>query len=493
MNKTKLTNFGGNVQFRPAEIFTPNSVDELLEKLAVTNSKIRVIGSKHAWNSGIETEELIVDLGKLSSIRIDSKNDQPFVVVGGGCVMRDLVDELTRRGFALPTSGLILEQTIAGATATGTHGSGKPSLSHFLTAVRMVHYKNGEPVATWISGGNELKAARCSLGCLGIVVEIQIPLIPIYSISEDTVRCRSMAEALDFENEYSLQQIFILPTTWRVYAQRRKLCANATVSPTSWLYRKYWNWGLCFGFIAVLKLMLTLPFSSQFLRFYYRYIAPCLLLTNWEVKDRSDKLMVIAHESFRHLEIELFVRDEHLLPAFEFLVEILRFADDAKYTLSSEAIELLTRQDLLESVYEVGGIFTHHCPICVRKVLADATLISMTAGHDDWYSISLITYGSSLDSFSRLAEFVAIALFKCFRARVHWGKWFPYGAKTIVEQYSQLTVFRNVCQRFDPDGVFQNRFTEKLFVEVKESVVAGDLVAGQSNKSQEEVSGNSKC
>ena len=98
MNKTKLTNFGGNVQFRPAEIFTPNSVDELLEKLAVTNSKIRVIGSKHAWNSGIETEDLIVDRWKLNSSRFKSSPIIARITAGISLMRRVLADALTWHG-----------------------------------------------------------------------------------------------------------------------------------------------------------------------------------------------------------------------------------------------------------------------------------------------------------------------------------------------------------------------------------------------------------
>ena len=464
MSKISISNFGGEVCFQPAEIIAPKSVDALLEELSKTKAgKIRVIGSKHAWNGGIKTSELLVDPKHLNSIQIQNDGDQPWVLVGGGCVMRNLADELTKHGLALPTCGLILEQTIAGATATGTHGSGKPSLSHFLSGVRIVHFKNGQPTSTWIESGVDLQAARCSLGCLGIIVEVRLPVIPTYFITEDTVRCSTLREAIQHEPEHPLQQIFVLPLSWKIYAQRRKINPVQSVAKTSWLYRKYWNWGLCFFFIAILKLKMILPFTNTLFRLFYRHLAPWLLITDWKVIDRSDKLMIIHHETFRHLEIELFVRKDDIIAAFELVVEILKVADDSTYQPSQEVAGILDTNGLLKGLENIKGTFTHHCPICLRSVLADDTLISMTAGQEDWYSISLITYAEPRDPFFQLATFLAVALHKSFGARTHWGKWFPYDAAAVEEQYEKLDLFRDACQRFDPEGVFRNRFSEKLF------------------------------
>jgi FAD/FMN-containing dehydrogenase len=47
----------------------------------------------------------------------------------------------TRRSSrTLATLGAVTKQTIAGAISTGTHGSGRQSLSHFVANVRMAAY-----------------------------------------------------------------------------------------------------------------------------------------------------------------------------------------------------------------------------------------------------------------------------------------------------------------------------------------------------------------
>ena len=65
-----------------------------------------------------------------------------------------------------------LAQTVAGAISTGTHGSGKNSLSHYVEGLRLAAYdeKTGRARIFEITEGPELSVARCSLGCMGVIV-----------------------------------------------------------------------------------------------------------------------------------------------------------------------------------------------------------------------------------------------------------------------------------------------------------------------------------
>ena len=118
----------------------------------------------------------------------------------------------------------------------------------------------------------------------------------------------------------------------------------------------------------------------------------------------------------------------------------------------------------LEDVESLRGTFTQHYPICFRRVLPDDTLISMASGSDeDWFSISFLTYVEPRDAFFHMATFLAHSMSCLFNARIHWGKWFPLDADHIDRQYPAMETFREVCRRFDPRGVFRNRFVrEKL-------------------------------
>ena len=147
--------------------------------------------------------------------------------------------------------------------------------------------------------------------------------------------------------------------------------------------------------------------------------------------------------------------------AASFVADILQFADDANHQLSPSTHERLQKADLLDSLESIKGQFTHHYPICFRRILPDDTLISMASGEsEDWYSISFITYVEPRDNFYALGTFLSNSMFELFQARIHWGKWFPQTAEQINQLYPNLEEFRNVCRQFDPKGVFRNQFVE---------------------------------
>ena len=135
----QVQNFGNNVSFTPATIAEPKNEVELLQLLGKhRNESIRVVASRHAWSDAIVTDGLLISVGNFNHVRINA--DRQTVSVGAVCLVKHLVQELKPSGLTLPSLGLIDEQTVAGATATGTHGSGKHSLSHYVRrAVSYTH------------------------------------------------------------------------------------------------------------------------------------------------------------------------------------------------------------------------------------------------------------------------------------------------------------------------------------------------------------------
>jgi hypothetical protein len=104
----------------------------------------------------------------------------------------------------------------------------------------------------------------------------------------------------------------------------------------------------------------------------------------------------------------------------------------------------------------------------VRRILPDDTLISMSSGGTrSWYSISLISYEkpSRRDGFFRVMRFLAQAMARRFQARPHWGKLCPLPAHELISLYDRFGEFREVCQDFDPQGLFQNDWTRELLGE----------------------------
>lgn len=463
---TEIVNFGGNVRFTPASCIEPTSEDELIALLRENEFRqIRVVGSRHSWSELIESHDVLVDMRRFNSISVREVDGKHFVTVGAGCQIKRVLHELNKRGLTLPAVGLITEQTIAGATATGTHGSGKSSLSHYLTSVRIACYRNGVSGIVDVNDGDDLRAARCSLGCMGIVVSVELPCVPQYQVLEFARPCASIDEALASESESTLQQFFLFPHQWRYCVQERRI----VVQPRSWsapAYRVYWFVALDIGLHVLVKLAASILKVRRFIHWIYQYILPISIFRWWRVVDRSDRMLVMEHELFRHLELEGFVAREHIRDAARFVEQVLRQADGALDAPAEEWIDRMDDVGLLDEFRELRGTFTHHYPVCFRRVLRDETMISMAAGDAEWwYSISFITYVEPRNDFYRLAQFLAKAFLRMFNGRIHWGKWFPLGTVDIEQMYPEVSRFRELCREYDPNGVFQNAFTDRILGE----------------------------
>ncbi len=187
MTAPTIENFGGNQVWQPRDFFAPTSEAELLAILRTHRGRrFRAIGRLHSWSAAAVGTDVLLDLRYLNAIQIHTDPDGSWVEVGAGCQVKQLLEYLNRRGYTLPSVGLIDEQTIAGATATGTHGSGKHSLAHYIRAVRLAGYDpvSQEPAIRTIADGKELEAARCSLGCLGIITSLRLPIRKQYHVEE---------------------------------------------------------------------------------------------------------------------------------------------------------------------------------------------------------------------------------------------------------------------------------------------------------------------
>ena len=466
MEKAKIIqNFGRNLRFKPKHIYSPNNRAGLIDILQKHNSgKIRVVASKHSWSGLIETEDVLIDMSHFDYVRVHEKNHETSVTVGAGCKVKHLLAELNRKGLTIPSVGLIAEQTIAGATATGTHGSGKHSLSHYIESLQLACFDETGKSALIvnITEGESLQAARCSLGSLGVVVEVTLPCIPQYFVKEKSTFCKTIEEVLVLEKQAPLQQFFLMPQSWYFFAQERLVSPELSRQGFAAIYRIYWFLVIDLGMHLVMKLLVSILRSRRLVHIFFRSIVPSLVFQNWVVTDRSDRALVMKHELFRHLELEAFVVRSRVLEAASFVKDILQYADNSNHQLSELTIERLQKAQLLDSLSAIKGRFTHHYPICFRRILPDDTLISMASGtSEDWYAISFITYQEPRDEFHALATFLANSMFELFQARIHWGKWFPQNSEQLNQLYPKMDRFRDVCSRYDPNGVFRNRFVEE--------------------------------
>ncbi|MGE5194482.1 MAG: FAD-binding protein [Deltaproteobacteria bacterium] len=464
----EVVNFGGNICFTPRRYYRPRSEDEVLEILdRHANERIRVVGSRHAWSEGIVSPDVILDLCHLNHVEIrEAVHGEIWATAGGGCQIKHLLAQLhARSGATLPSIGLITEQTIAGAISTATHGSGRHSMSHSMREIRTAAYarETGRAQIYVWKDGDELRAARCSLGCLGVILSVRFRCVPKYLIAERVEQCAGMEQILGPEADYPLQQFYLVPHLWGWFVQRRRTAPDLRRSWYAGLYRLYWFLGIDVGLHLAIKFMVSVLKSRKLVRFFYRRLLSPLIIRNLTIVDHSHRTLVMEHELFRHLEIEIFVPSRHLRRAAAFVQEILTVFDSRAAELSPETREELRRIDMDESLQELRGTFTQHYVVTFRRVLPDDTLISMTAGADEpWYAISFITYVEPRDPFLAMGTFLLKSMIQLFGARPHWGKFCPLSRQEAEALYARLLDFRTICRRVDLHGVFQNDFTRRV-------------------------------
>jgi FAD/FMN-containing dehydrogenase len=461
-----LVNFGGNRRWE-TRCYRPRDEQEVLAILGRHRSEqIRAIGSLHSWSEIAAVDGVTLDLGDLAEVRAFARDGSTFVRVGAGCRLQDLLDHLRDAGRTLPTLGAIKRQTIGGLISTATHGSGKQSVSHFVAGVRVAAYDPaGEPTIFEHRRGDALRAARCGLGCMGIVLSIELPTVPLYRVRETVRRLERVEDALALYEDHPLTQFALVPHGSKVIAWERHMVPpgghrRGRLGAT--FFRAFNLVGIDIGFHVLLKLCLAA--GDRAVRLLMRLL-PWLLIANCPRVDDAEHVLTLKHHLFRHEEMEMFVPESRGAEAAEVLRSALRvFAGDVA-SVPAEVERKLREAGLYDELMKRRGHYLHHYPILFRRVLAEDALVSMASSSSGaWFSFSLFTYYAPgrREMFYDVCSWCARAMHALFGARLHWGKHYPLGAAETARMYPELERFRQICRTTDPAGVFRNGFAERV-------------------------------
>lgn len=181
-------NWSGRQTDTPVEIVGPQSEHDLVQ--AVTRAErdglaLRAVGASHSHSRVAATNGLLVNMDDWQGV-VATDSDAKTARIKSGTRIFQLGAPLHRAGLALKNQGDIDKQSIAGATSTGTHGTG-PTLQNFsssVTAVRLV-LASGEVVDCDAQSDPELfEVARHSLGGVGLISEMTMSVRPAYRLHE---------------------------------------------------------------------------------------------------------------------------------------------------------------------------------------------------------------------------------------------------------------------------------------------------------------------
>ena len=179
-----MRNWAGNLTYRAARLLEPESVEELAEIVRGSRS-LRVLGSRHAFSSLADTTGDHVSLARLPRIaEIDAAAGT--VTVDGATRYGDLAPVLHEAGFALHNLASLPHISVAGACATGTHGSGDRS-GNLSTAVQAMDVVRADGELVSISRAHDpatFPGVVVSLGCLGAVTALTLAIEPTYDVRQ---------------------------------------------------------------------------------------------------------------------------------------------------------------------------------------------------------------------------------------------------------------------------------------------------------------------
>lgn len=179
-----VTNWAGNVTFTAGRVHRPSSVDEL-RRLVAGAGRVRALGTGHSFSRIADSPgELVSVAGLPPEVTIDPERRR--MSVPAGIRYGELVTRLHRAGFGLPSLASLPHISVAGACATGTHGSGD-RVGGLATAVSELELVTAAGDLLRLSRSadpDRFGGAVVGLGALGVVTRLTLQLVPAFQVRQ---------------------------------------------------------------------------------------------------------------------------------------------------------------------------------------------------------------------------------------------------------------------------------------------------------------------
>ena len=428
--RTRWRNWAGNQQ-ATVEVVHPGSAEEVAEVLvraAGNGRRVRPIGSGHSFTAIGRPEDVQLVADRL--VGITGLTDDGLVTVGAGTPLHRLTAELARRGWAMTNLGDIDRQTIAGALATGTHGTGA-RFGGLATQVRALELVTPAGEVLRCDAGTHpdvFTAGRVGLGALGVVTAVTLQAVPafaLHAVEGPGTLTRALADFDELMTSTDHVEFYWFPHTDAIL-----LKCNTRVDLQEGLdplprWRAVWDDEVLsnVAFAGVVAAGRAVPaLVPPLARFSAKALAP----RAWT--DHAHRVFV-SRRRVRFLEMEYAV-PRAAAPA---VLAELRRAHEAS--------------DWREAF-----------PVEVRVAAADDVPLSTASGRDSAYIAAHVPAhtdpGPWFDTLERIAGEVG--------GRPHWGKLHGLGAEVLRERYPRFAEFTAVRDRLDPTGVLANGHLDRV-------------------------------
>jgi L-gulonolactone oxidase len=410
---------------------TPRSTEEvaaLVGRAAGAGGRVKAIGAGHSFTAAASTDGVQLSLDGMSRV-LDVDRERGRVRVEAGIRLRALNEQLANAGLAMPNLGDIDRQSIAGAIATATHGTGLGLGNLATTVVGMeIVTGAGDVVRVDEHGDPELlRVARVGLGALGIVTEVTLQCVPAFNLhARETIEV--LDDVLDGFAEQAAAvdhfELYWMPGGGKRCQVKRNTRTDEPARPQARLAYVRDKWvGENLGFGLVCRVGRRFPAAAPRIAKLVTSAA-----SERDLVDRSDRIFC-SPRRVRFVEMEYGIPLEHLPAAVRRLREFAR-------TLPTPVL----------------------FPVEVRVSAADDIPLSTGFGRTSgWIAVHQyrgVPYEEYFAGVERIMD--------DYGGRPHWGKLHGQRAATLAPRYPQWDDFQAARDKLDPDRTFANPYLERV-------------------------------
>lgn len=410
----RATNWAGNVSFSATRTHQPSSIDEL-RRIVAKSVKVHAVGAGHSFSPVADTEGDLVRLDALPATVVIDPADFT-VVVPAGMRYAQLAVILQRAGFALANLAALPDLTVAGACATGTHGSGDAlrNLAAAVTGLQIIGPDGDLAELSRDANPESFPGAVVAFGSLGVVTRLTLAIEPTFDVEQWVridVPLDEIADRFDdvFGAAYSVSAFTDWRATASVWLKRR------TDQPES---------GWAGGRPARVRLN---PVPGV-------------------CADTCTEQLGISgpwHERLPHFRPNLQSR--------------------AGEELQSEFF--LARQEAPKAISKLRDLAGHLAPFLeiseIRTVRGDDLWLSPAYGRDSvTFHFTWVSDAAALEAPLAAVQEQLMQL----GARPHWGKLTTADATQIITSYERRDDFRQLMCARDPDRKFSNAFADQFLL-----------------------------
>jgi L-gulonolactone oxidase len=431
MTTTAWRNWAGNQEATASAVAYPTSTDAVaaaVRAAAAAGGTVKPVGSGHSFTATALTTGTRLDLSGLSGI-VSLSRASKLVRVKAGTRLALLNAELARQGLAMPNLGDIDVQTISGALATGTHGTGKDygCLSTFVTELELVT-GTGEVMRCSREQNPDLfSAALVGVGAVGVVTEITLRCVDAFVLHADE-RPTPLPDVLAGLDEHVATNDHF-EFYWMPYTDKTLTKANNRVPADNkprGAFNRWFNDDLLENNVlgAVCRMCRSRPqWTPRLLRMTASAFSPR------SYTERSD-LVFTSPRRVRFVEMEYGLPRAAVPEAFAALRKIID-----------------------------GLAVPVALPVEVRFTAPDDIWLSHGTGRENGYIAIHQFIGMPYEQYFRSFDAVCTAL----GGRPHWGKMHYREAADLRPAYPRFDDFLAVRDKTDPQRVFANDYTRQVF------------------------------